>query len=103
MHYAHMYHVFLVMSRPAGCTSVQVKAAELSSSLTQNTDKSVVLQKLSLNVDTLRRDKNPLLFLLSINCWLGRMEGSGREQMTPKLENKAFLAKIHTMRTFETP
>ena len=89
MGYAHLYHVFQV--RPAG--QPQVKVMKLSSSLMQNSDESVVLQKLSLNADTLCRDNNPLLFLLSINRWLGSVEGSGREQMTPKLKNKAFSVK----------
>ena len=70
----------------------QVKASKLSTSLTQNSDELFVLQKLSLNADTLCRDNNPLLFLLSINSWSGSVEGSGHEQMTPKLENKAFSA-----------
>ena len=52
---------------PAGCTSVQVKAMKLSSSLTQNSDELVVLKELSLNTDTPHRDKNPLPHVYSVH------------------------------------
>ena len=48
------------------------QATKLSSSFMLNSDESVVLQKLSLNVHTLRLKKNSLLFLLSIESSLGR-------------------------------
>ena len=42
---------------------------------------------------TLYPEKSPVLFVLSIKNFSESMEGSGYKQMTPKLENKAFLAK----------
>ena len=41
-----------------------------------NSDKSVVLQKLSLNVLTLRLERNPLLLLTSVESSPGSVEGS---------------------------
>ena len=69
------------------------QAKKLSSSFTLNSDESVVLQKLSLNVHTPRLEKNPLLFLLSIESSSGSVEGSSGKQITPYLLNEAFLAK----------
>ena len=40
-----------------------------------------------MNVDTHCREKNPLLFIQSIEISSGSVEGSGDEQMMPKLEN----------------
>ena len=62
-------------------TDIQEKVMKLSSSLMLNSDESVVLQELSLNVDTLRRDKNPPL--LSIERSSGSVEGSSDQQKMP--------------------
>ena len=59
------------------------QAKKLSSSFTLNSDKSVVVQKLSLNVHTLRLENNPLLFLLSMESSSGSVEGSSGKQITP--------------------
>ena len=66
---------------------------KLSSSFTLNSDESVVLQKLSLDVHTLHLKNNSLLFLLSIESSSGSVEGSGGKQITPYLLNEAFSAK----------
>ena len=52
---------------------------KLSSSFTLNSDESKVLQKLLLNVHTLRLEKNPLLFL-SVESSSGSVEGSSGKQ-----------------------
>ena len=59
------------------------QAKKLSSSFTLNSYESVVLQKLSLNVHTVRLTKNSLLFLLSIESSSGTVEGGGGKQITP--------------------
>ena len=73
----------LVSMHISGHDAQQGQAKKLSSSFTLNSDESVVLQKLSLNVHTLRLKKNSLLFLLSIESSLGSVEGSGGKQITP--------------------
>ena len=59
------------------------QAKKLSSSFMLNSDESIVLQKLSFNVHTLRLKKNSLLFLLSIESSSGSVEGSDGKQITP--------------------
>ena len=59
------------------CTIGTGQAKKFSSSFTLNSDESVILQKLSLNVLALRLKKNSLLFLLSIESSLESVEGSG--------------------------
>ena len=63
------------------------KPKKLSSYFALNSDEWVALQELSMNVDTHCHEKNPSLFILSIEISSGSVEGSGNEQMTPKLES----------------
>ena len=53
-----------------------VQAKKLSSSFALNSDELVVLQKPSLNVLTLRLERNPVLFLTSVESSSGSVEGS---------------------------
>ena len=72
--------------RPAGYYHIIIctgQAKSLSSSFTLNSDESVILQKLSLNMHTLRLKKNSLLFLLFIESSSGSVEGSGGKQIKP--------------------
>ena len=61
---AQRYHMMLA-GQHMTCAICIGQAKKLSSSFTLNSDESVVLQKLSLNMHTLRLKKNSLLFLLS--------------------------------------
>ena len=74
-------------------------AQEFSSSFTLNSDESVVLQNLSLNVHTLRLKKNSLLFLLSIESSSESVEGSGGNAIT--FERSVF-SEIHTLQICKT-
>ena len=65
----------------------------LSSSIVLNSDESAVTQKLSLNVHTIGLEKNPVLFVVSVERSSGSVEGSIGKQMTPELLNEAFLTK----------
>ena len=69
------------------------KSEKLSSYITTYGDKSVNLQELLLKLHILYLEEGPVLFILSINNFLESAEGSGCEQMTPKLENKTFSVK----------
>ena len=64
-----------------------LKPKKLSSYFTLSYDKLIVLQELSMNVDTHCCEKNPPLFIQSIEISSRSVEGSGDEQMMPKLDN----------------
>ena len=69
------------------------KNKKLISSFTLNSDESVILYKLLLNVHTLRLKKNPLLFLLSIESSSGSLEGNAGKQITAERLRKPFSVK----------
>ena len=69
------------------------KAEKLSIYIANYGDKSVNLQELLLNIWSFRLEKNPLLFILSIESSSESVEGKGCKQMTPKLQNKVSSAK----------
>ena len=54
-----------------------------SSLFSQSNDELVDLQKLLLDVHSLRLEKNPMLFLLSVESSSGSVEGSGGKQIMP--------------------
>lgn len=66
---------------------------KLNSSFALNSDESVVLQELSLNVHTLSLEKNPLLFLLSIESSSGSLASNTGKQITAELSKKSFSVK----------
>ena len=66
------------MCQAAGhITHAQKKVKKLSSSFAPNSDESVVLYKLLLNVLTLRLERDLLLFLSSVESSSGSVESSG--------------------------
>ena len=52
-----------------------------------------MLWELSLDVNTLCVENKQLLSPMSIKSWSGSKEGSGDQQMMPKLLNKALSVK----------
>ena len=71
-----------------------------------NSDESVVLQELLLNVHTLHPERNPLLFLtctcISVEKSSWSVEGNYGKQMMPELLTKHF-SESHTLQIFKEP